>query len=378
MSRYLTLVHLGPGGMSELSLGVLLGAAGYRRPVVLKRARGADAEELTAARRALVREAHVAAMLNHPNVVHVYELTEGSEGLTLAMEYLPGVSVQGLLAHLEREGGELPWPVAARIVADAARGLAHAHKARGADGRPLGVVHRDVSPKNLLVTEDGITKVVDFGIASSALREDTAHVMVKGTAGYLSPEQARGGDVDWRSDVFSLGIVLHELATGRNPFVRGRIDQTMSAIVNEAAPPLPDVLPAPLRDLGARMLAKQPSHRRLDMSEIADVLETLAIGHGGGHRDVAALLVAELGPQLEGRRARVRDMLAGASVAAPQAALSEHTGTIVLLEHVLDHAVVSISDQHRPLGGPDEISDTIADDSYENAETTPRKSKGPR
>lgn len=373
MSRYVTVVRLGPGGMSELSLGVLLGAAGYRRPVVLKRARGADAEELAAARRALVREAHVAAMLNHPNVVHVYELTEGAEGLTLAMEYLPGVSVQGLLAHLEREGGALAWPIAARIVADAARGLAHAHRARAADGRPLDVVHRDVSPKNLVVTEDGITKVVDFGIAHSALREDTAHVMVKGTAGYLSPEQARGDEVDWRSDVFSLGIVLYELASGRNPFVRPRVDQTMSAIVNEAAPQLPDELPAPMRDLAARMVAKHPSHRRLEMSEVADLLETLAIGHGGGHRDVAALLVAELGAQLEGRRARVRDLLAGASIEAPAAALPEHTGTIVLLEHVLDHAVVSISDEHRPLGGADEISDTIADDSYENAETTPRK-----
>jgi len=372
VSRYLTLVPLGAGGMSELSLGVLLGAAGYRRPVVLKRARAEDTDATRAARRALVSEAHVAATLNHPNVIHVYELTEGPDGLTLAMEYLPGVSLQALLAHLANEGTPPPAPIVARIGADVARGLAHAHAARGPDGRELAIVHRDVSPKNLLVTESGITKVVDFGIARSTLREETALGSVKGTAGYLSPEQARGAAIDWRSDVFSLGIVLHEMLSLVHPFLRKSAEATMSAIATEPPAALGESVPAPLRALTRRMLANDSAHRQIAMNEVADELEALATGRGGGHRDVAALLAAELGPQLAARRERVSQLLAGATARAPDTVLGGHTATLVLLEQVLDQVVVSISEEHRPLAGGDEITDTLADDAYENAETIPR------
>lgn len=349
--------------MAEVHLGVLLGAAGFRRPIVLKRVSSA-APDREAARRALVREALVASALNHPHVIHVYELLDTPDGLALAMEYLPGVSAGALLGAA---GGALAWPIAARIAADVARGLHHAHHARGSDGAPLGIVHRDVSPANVLITEDGITKLVDFGIARSSLRAETITTMVRGTAAYVSPEQARGGTLDARSDVFSLGVLLHELLSGVHPFDRGSPAETMQAIAGAAEPPLSEDVPSIVRETVTRMLHKDAALRSLGAGEVADRLEGAAAARGGTHRDVATFLRAELGPQLATRRRIVGEVLAGANVRAQP--VRADTATLMLLEAVLDGARLgSTSSEHAPLGA-DEGTDTELDTQRDRTRT---------
>jgi serine/threonine-protein kinase len=338
--RYQPLILLGSRASVRVWLGVLRGAAGYLRPVVLKQALDGEGEAGAEARADLLREARLAAALHHPNLVHPFELVEAPKGLLLSMEYVPGVSLSTLVRHLSESGAAVPWPVASRIVADAARGLAHAHEALDWHGRPLDVVHRDVSPKNILVAEEGWSKVLDFGIARSALATATHGSLVRGTLGYLSPEQACGESIDWRSDVFSLGVVLCELVTGERPFHRPTLDQMLEAILNAPPPPLPSETPAVIGDLLARMLARDPAHRTVPMREVADVLEEAAGQHGAGHGMVATFLRAELGPQLRRRRrrlARLIDAGPGETAAAPDdLAPSEPTATLELLEQVLD------------------------------------------
>jgi serine/threonine-protein kinase len=353
--RYLPAVLLATGGTAQVHLGVLLGAAGFRRPIVLKRV-SPSARDPEHARRALVREGLIASALNHPHVIHVYELLDTSEGLALAMEYVPGASLGALIAAVD---GPLPWPIAARIAADAARGLDHAHHALGSDGAPLGIVHRDVTPQNVLVTEDGITKVVDFGIARTTLRAETITVAVRGTAAYVSPEQARGRPLDARSDVFSLGVVLHELLAGVHPFARGGPEKTMAAIASAAPPPLPEAIPALVREVAGRMLAKDPALRRVTMAEVADALDGAAASRGGTHREVATFLRAELGEPLAARRRLVAEVLAGGTIAARP--LPEDAGTLAMLEAVLDQARVSVSSEHAPIVA-EEATDTVLDD----------------
>jgi len=227
--RYQRLARLASGGTADIYVGILSGAAGYEKPVVLKRARGSKGTGL--GNDGLLREGLIGAALNHPNVIHVYELTELDGELHLVMELIEGISLEALQSELALTGGSIPWPVAARIARDAALGLDHAHRATDPKGYPLEVIHRDVSPKNLVVQRSGVTKVVDFGIARSTLSELTREPVVKGTASYLSPEQAVGDPLGPSTDVFSLGIVLHEMVSGLPLFQRDDLRQTMTAIV---------------------------------------------------------------------------------------------------------------------------------------------------
>ncbi len=339
---------LGRGGMADVYFGALKGAEGFIRPVVLKRAvggRGATAEQ---AREGLIQESRLCGLLNHPHVVHIYDLFESEQGLTLAMEYVQGTSLQSLVELLREEGGQIPWAVASRMGADVARGLHHAHHATAPDGSPLAVIHRDVSPKNLLITEDGVTKVADFGIARSSLRELTATAIVKGTPSYFSPEQARGEPLDWRTDVFSLGVVLHELFSQHYLFLKASPIATMKAILRESPPPLPDTIPRTVRTLVKHMLTKRVDQRELSMGEVADTLETAIAGRGGSERDVAQFLQAECSAQIQARRQRVSELLTGSDLlegSSPEGgALGKHgamelegTSTWVALERALDH-----------------------------------------
>ncbi|RLB55873.1 MAG: hypothetical protein DRJ42_05020 [Deltaproteobacteria bacterium] len=347
-SRYDALLPLGSGPLAQVAFGVLRGARGYRRPIVLKRAIVGSPE----AEEALTREAHVAARLNHPNLIHVYELFEQSGQLILAMEYAAGPSLLVLRERVAAGGGRMPWAVAARIVADAARGLSHAHRARDDQGAPLGIIHRDVSPKNLVVTEDGITKVLDFGIARSAFASVTRVAVVKGTLGYLSPEQATGAPLSQRTDVFSLGTVLVELLTGRSLFQGADARATMEAVLRVPVPPLPPELPPSVGDVVAAMMARDPSHRTVALDHVADTLEAASANSGGSHRDVAAFVEAECGALLAHRRDRVRALLGGDDAAPPRLTGNDETSTLVLLEAAL--GAPSLDEEHPRIGADDD------------------------
>ncbi|MBC7975991.1 MAG: SDR family NAD(P)-dependent oxidoreductase, partial [Myxococcales bacterium] len=244
-------------------------------------------------------EARLAATLDHPNVVHVLDIGQVGAEHFYAMEYVHGRDLRALArVHGERP---VPLPCALAIVLGAAAGLHHAHERIGHDGRAIGLVHRDVSPSNVLVTYDGVVKVVDFGIARAEARSKATRAgVVKGKQGYMSPEQCRGDAVDRRSDVFGLGILLWELTVGRRLFTGDNDYAVMSKIVfgmvTDPRELVPEY-PARLADIVMRALQRDPSARQGSAQELALELESFA--HAAhiqyGHRQLAELMLATFG-----------------------------------------------------------------------------------
>ncbi len=222
---------LASGGMARIFLAKTGGIAGFERYIVLKMILADRMHDATAVNMFL-DEARLAASLNHHNVAQVIEV--GNEGgvYYLAMEYVHGQDLRAILASAGSKGKRVPLDVALAAVAGAAAGLEHAHDRRGSDGRPLNIVHRDVSPSNVMVGYDGSVKVLDFGIAKAAERTvETQSGMIKGKFAYMSPEQCRGRDVDRRSDVFALGILLYEATTQHRCFRAESDYDTMTRVV---------------------------------------------------------------------------------------------------------------------------------------------------
>ncbi|MEJ7731722.1 MAG: protein kinase [Polyangiaceae bacterium] len=238
--------RLGAGGMAEVFLAKKRGAEGTYKLLVVKRilpAHGASRRF----RSMFVEEAHLATRLNHPNIVQVYEFSDhGDDGLLLSMEYVEGFDLGKLMNAAKTNGARIPAYVAAFIVAEAAKGLHYAHERRDEGGVPLAIVHRDVSPQNVLLSFEGIVKIADFGIASANLFREEPGVL-KGKFGYMSPEQARGEKVDRRSDIYALGVIFYELVTLRSPYEKVDDDKLLEAVKTGAfAPPSkhsPDVPP---------------------------------------------------------------------------------------------------------------------------------------
>ncbi len=206
------------GGMGTLLIACKEGAAGFERRVVIKVIHAHLATDASFVRM-FIDEAKIASRIHHPNVVHVEELAEIEGTYYLVMEYVPGCSVSQLLASLSRRQLRLASDVAIYIAAQLADGLHAAHEARGEDGELLGVVHRDVSPQNVLLSTQGNVKVIDFGVAKARGRsQSTAGAGLRGKIRYMAPEQAYGRAVDRRTDVYALGIVLWEMLTCRRLF----------------------------------------------------------------------------------------------------------------------------------------------------------------
>lgn len=255
--------RLGSGGMAEVFLAKKRGAEGTFKVVVLKRILPA----YTASRRfraMFIDEAQLATRLNHPNVVQVYEFSnEGDEGHILAMEYVEGCDLGHLMSSAKRAATHIPPWTAAWIVAEAAKGLHYAHEKRDEGGAPLEIVHRDVSPQNVLLSVEGAVKIADFGIASARLVDEEAGVL-KGKFGYMSPEQARGERVDRRSDLYSLGVILWECLTGR-PLHGGLGGEALLDIVRSGQVEPPSTyhheLPEELESIVMKLLAPNPDDR---------------------------------------------------------------------------------------------------------------------
>ena len=216
--RYRVLDKIAHGGMAEIFLALQRGVEGFEKPVVLKRilpALAADPKFV----RMIVDEAHIASTLNHSNLVQVLDLGRTADDqYFLVLEFVDGWSLEQVRQRARKVRMKIPLPVALYITSALCRALAYVHT-RTRDGKPLGIVHRDVSPQNVLVSREGDVKLADFGIAKAVdRRERSATGVIKGKFAWMSPEQSMGGDLDARSDLFSVGTLLYLLTTGRKPF----------------------------------------------------------------------------------------------------------------------------------------------------------------
>jgi serine/threonine protein kinase/tetratricopeptide (TPR) repeat protein len=255
--------RLGAGGMAEVFLAKKRGAEGTYKVLVVKRilpTYGASRRF----RSMFVEEAQLATRLNHPNVVQVYEFYDGGDdSQLLAMEYVEGLDLGKLIASAKAKGTRIGAWVSAWIIAEAAKGLHYAHERRDEGGAPLEIVHRDVSPQNVLLSFEGGVKIADFGIASAKLVVEEKGV-IKGKFGYMSPEQARGEKVDRRSDLYALGVILWETLTGR-PLHGGLGGEALLDIVRSGLvePPSTYVvdIPPDLETIAMRALAAKPEAR---------------------------------------------------------------------------------------------------------------------
>ena len=278
-NRYAILGRIATGGMAEIFLARATNVAGFERYVVLKRILPERARD-PAFVKMFLDEARLAAQLHHPNIAQVHDIGRLGDSFFFTMEYVHGEDVRALLQRLAALRRTLPVQHALLIAAGAAAALHHAHERTGSDRRPLGVVHRDVSPSNVMVSFEGAVKLVDFGVAKATQRStETRTGTVKGKIAYLSPEQCKGGGIDRRSDIFSLGIVMYELLTTTRLFKRETDFSTMTAIVNdEALPPSlqrPELTPA-IDQVVLNALAKDPAQRYATAGELLDAIEAAA------------------------------------------------------------------------------------------------------
>jgi serine/threonine-protein kinase len=280
VSKYKISRRIGRGGMAEVFLAVQEGLGGFEKLVVVKRIfpQFCEDEHFVSM---FLQEARLAASIQHPNVVHINDIERDEDGYLLIMEYLSGESLAYVWEALRTRREQVPPGVACRVGASIAAGLHQAHIATDAAGHPQPIVHRDVTPSNLIVCYNGMVKVVDFGVAKATLSEgQTQAGALKGKMSYLSPEQIADQPIDGRADVFQLGICLHELLTGRRLF-RGTGDhEKMKAVMetpilppsqlNPAVPPAVDkvVLRALERDVTSRFQSADELRRALDRAAV--------------------------------------------------------------------------------------------------------------
>ena len=273
--KYELVERIGSGGMAEVWLAVYHGIEGITKLVAVKRIREQIAADENFVRMFL-DEAKTAADLRHPNIIDIIDVGEHDDTYYLAMAYLPGRDLRAVWRRAATKRIALPWGLTIFMIIEAARGLHYAHTKTNLQGEPLNIVHRDVSPQNILITRHGITKVLDFGIARATHKSTfTRPGAVRGKAEYMSPEQATGQDIDARSDQFSLGILLYELTTGRRLYKREGDRKTMEAVVSDPVPQ-PSLFMDYAEDLEyilRRTLAKRPENRFASCGDLADALE---------------------------------------------------------------------------------------------------------
>ncbi|MEC7521682.1 MAG: serine/threonine-protein kinase [Myxococcota bacterium] len=325
IGRYEIVGQLALGGMAQILLGRLLGPSGFERVVVIKRILPNLAQE-RAFTEMFLDEARIAAAIHHPNVVQVHELGETGGDLYLVMEYLQGESLSGLLRRLRLFGESLDPSLVAHIGAEACAGLHAAHELRDADGRPVGLVHRDISPQNIFISYDGAVKILDFGIAKAADRiTQTEAGVLKGKFAYMSPEQCLGEPPDRRSDLFALGAVLFEAATGRRLFQRQAQLQTLRAVTEDPIPAPTTLRPELGEALEAVLLEALARPRAERFSDAASMRRALAEA-GGADRPalpgeaLGALMRRLFADRIREKEELLRRVRAGSDVTAIPAA----------------------------------------------------------
>ena len=321
IGRYELLQRLGHGGMATVYLGRATGKAGFEKLVAVKVIHPHLAEEPEFVDMFL-DEARIAARLHHPHVVEIHDLGEHGGEYFMVMEYVEGATLSALLRGLRERDEFLPLPAMMRIVADVCEGLAAAHELRDPEGEPYGLVHRDVSPQNLLVSLDGWVKVMDFGIMKAAgKRSNTLTGQLRGKLAYMAPEQTQSQPLDRRTDLFALGAVLWELCTNRRLFAADTDAKTLEKVTRCEVPSVLDIRPELPPDIDRILkcaLAKDPKDRYATAEDmLEDVRSVLRQSSVSVHprRLLGEVMVEHFASRVEYARA-ARDRAAAADAAA--------------------------------------------------------------
>jgi len=314
LGRYEVLTQLASGGMAAVYIARAIGVAGFERLVAVKvlHPHLAYEEEFISM---FLDEARLAARIRHPNVVPTLDISDsGGDGYFLVMEYIEGDHLGALLGRSAKQGRRLETPLVMKIIVDALGGLGAAHSLTGEKGEPLNIVHRDVSPHNIMVGTDGISRLTDFGVAKAEVRmASTRAGQFKGKLSYMAPEQASTGEADQRSDLFSMGIILWESLTGRRLFRGENNAATLAKILNDPIP-LPSSLWPDLEPFDAlleKALHRDPDQRFQTADEFMEAAEEVARLNGGiaSTRAVGALATELIGAKLDEERARVQEAI---------------------------------------------------------------------
>lgn len=312
LGRYELLLPIAKGGMAQVWAARLLGTRGFRKIVAVKTILHGVMDD-TRLERMFMEEASLASQIHHPNVVQTLELGDHEGTLYLAMEWVDGEPLHFILAHAQDRGG-LPLSIAVNVVGQACKGLHAAHELRDDGGALVGLVHRDISPQNVLVSYSGTTKLVDFGIAKATSRVGslTEAGELKGKFAYMSPEQISGAPIDRRSDVFSIGVLLYMLTTNHHPFKGEHPGETVRNICSDqpALPPSQRVphYPPLLEAVVMKALHKSPADRWSTALDLLSALEEALPGalEGSFETEVSKYLSQLFGPRLEERRRQLR------------------------------------------------------------------------
>ena len=375
--KYSLLHRVDTGGMAEVFRAKAFGVEGFERIVAVKRILpniAADTDFITM----FIDEAKLAVQLTHANIAQIFDLGRVGDSYFIALEYVHGKDLRAVFEHARESGEELPIDLVCYVMMKICEGLDYAHEKRDPAGRPLELVHRDVSPQNMLISFEGDVKLIDFGIAKAANKASRTRAgILKGKFGYLSPEQVRGEQVDRRSDVFGVGIVLHELLTGERLFVADSEFSTIEKVrkVEISSPrELNPAIPSELADIVMRALAREREDRYQSALELHDALQNFLHARGAPfHRkELSGWMHAQF-PEDAGRDLEQVGDLEGAETLAfhsndvapsvqptessavyketrdaPEEAKPKHPSTILGMPAVLPPADLAISTPSRP------------------------------
>jgi serine/threonine-protein kinase len=335
IGRYEFLAPIAQGGMAAVWAARQRGSRGFSKVVAIKTMLPAISDD-PRFEKMFLDEAKIASRIRHDNVVEILDLGEENDILYLVMEWVDGESLSALRRRAAERGG-IPLKLAVRIVADVCAGLHAAHELVDDDGHPFGLVHRDVSPQNILVGYDGNVKVLDFGVAKVAGRStDTTNIgQARGKPPYMAPEQALGKEIDRRADIFSLGIILYQLLVGRHPF-RGENDiATLHNIISDQAVVRPreldERISSEINAIALRALERDPALRFQSAREFELALENVLHSELGRVRveELGSLMTEVFGPSREDNRATIREAIRRADAAALRVREPESVQTLV-------------------------------------------------
>jgi len=310
--KYLLLDRINIGGMAEVWRGKAFGAGGFERLVAIKRILPniAEDDEFISM---FIDEAKISVQLTHANIAQIYELGQIANSYFIAMEYIPGKDMRAIFDRCRKKAEPAPIPLVAYCVSKMCEGLDYAHRKKDGMGRDLNIVHRDISPQNILISYEGEVKVIDFGIAKAAGKATKTQAgILKGKFGYMSPEQIRGLNLDRRSDVFAIGVCLYEMLTGERLFV-GDSDFSVLEKVRKAEVPPPSTynrrIPENLEKIVMKALARDVDERYQYASELGDDLQRFLITSETifGRKDLMQYMKSTFAEDVEREKQRLQD-----------------------------------------------------------------------